>query len=219
MPSHGATCDLPARPPAPADPTEAEQRRRVLAATARLVAAGGYGATTVNSIVAEARVGKETFYRCFEDREHCYLELYDEFAVEATSRIGGAFAEADRPWPERVARGLSAFIEFAQEQPAEVAACIGEPLAAGAAATSRYEDLLAAAAGLLRLGRSIDPRGAELPESLERTLAGGVAWMFARELDAHGPDSLDELLPDALRLLLAPYIGDAAADDVARRRR
>ena len=65
----------------------ADRRRRRLAEVAlELFAARGYNATSVEGIVARARMSKSAFYEFFSSKEHCFRDL---LALE-----GGALIEA-----------------------------------------------------------------------------------------------------------------------------
>jgi AcrR family transcriptional regulator len=162
----------------------AEQRRRILVATAELVAQRGYGATTVDLIATGAEVGKATFYRHFEGKEASYLSLCDELAAEAVREVGGAYYASAGPWPEQVTAALAAAFRLAQAKSLATRACLAEALGAG-------------------------------PAALEVTLAGGALWMIDRRLANEGPQALRALLPETLRFLLTPYVGDEQASQAA----
>lgn len=51
----------------------ADQRRRIFAAMAEVMAAKGYAGTTVGDIVTRARVSRPTFYAFFDDKRDCFL--------------------------------------------------------------------------------------------------------------------------------------------------
>ena len=200
------------------EPPATEQRRRILAATAELVAERGYAAVTVDLIATDAEVGKAIFYRHFEDKEASYLSLYDELAAEAVREVGGAYHASAGPWPERVTAALVAAFRLAGAKSLATRACLAEALGAGPLATERYERLRERFADLLRPGRALNARGEELPETLEVTLGGGALWMIDRRLTGEGPESLRALLPETLRFLLTPYVGDEQASQAAFRR-
>jgi AcrR family transcriptional regulator len=149
-----------------------------------------------------------------EDSEATYLALFDRLAEEASRRVRGAYEAAAGAWPERLTAALRALFDLAEERPDEVRACLGDALAAGPAAVERYERARECFAGLLRDGRPLNPRGADLPQGLEPTLAGGVFWMIDQRLANDGPESLDQLFPEALRFLLAAYLGEEQARQV-----
>ncbi|MEU0493870.1 helix-turn-helix domain-containing protein [Mycobacterium sp. NPDC006124] len=54
----------------------ADQRRRIFAAMAEVMAANGYANTTVSDIVTRARVSRPTFYQFFDDKRDCFLAGY-----------------------------------------------------------------------------------------------------------------------------------------------
>src|SRR6185312_3168987 len=111
-----------------------EQRRRILAATAELVAERGYAAVTVDLIAVEAKVGKATFYRHFEGKEAGYLCLYDELAAEAVREVGSAYHAGTGAWPARVTAALAAAFRLAEAKSLATRACLAEALGAGPAA-------------------------------------------------------------------------------------
>jgi AcrR family transcriptional regulator len=67
-----------------------EQHERVLLAARDVFAMRGYAGTSVDGIVARARVSRTTFYAFFENKEECLLAVY-RFGLE---RIGACVAEA-----------------------------------------------------------------------------------------------------------------------------
>ena len=53
------------------------QRSRMLAAAVDAVEEVGYARMTVAQVIARARVSRKTFYDVFEDREDCFLAVFD----------------------------------------------------------------------------------------------------------------------------------------------
>jgi AcrR family transcriptional regulator len=74
-----------------------EQRERVLLAARDVFATRGYAGTSVDDIVAAARVSRTTFYAFFENKEECLLAVY-RLGLE---RIGMCVAEAAARSTER----------------------------------------------------------------------------------------------------------------------
>src|SRR4051794_40144752 len=74
-------------PPAPVtrNSAHADQRRRILRSAAELTATRGYADVTVELIVKRARCSYKTYYKHFENKEDCYLALFDS-AVRNTER-------------------------------------------------------------------------------------------------------------------------------------
>lgn len=191
------------------------QRRRILDAAAKLFAERGFHRTTIEQIAHSAGIAEAAFYEVFEDEEECFLALFDRLIAEAERRIGESVAAESGAWPDQVRAALNALFGLAEVEPLAVRACLGEALVVGPAAVKRYERLRDELAPLLRSGRELKLRSAELPEALEETLAGGVLWMLQQRLLAGQAEHLDELLPEALQFLVAPYVGEEDATRLA----
>ena len=205
------------QPPGPEPVSRAEaaadQRRRILEATADLVAEQGYVNATIEQIVRRAKVGYATFYKHYTDKEEAFLALLDA-AVERTAYVvEEAFDGEAGPWPDKVGAGLGALLAQVAAHPNVARACLIEAPTAGPAAAARHEAALKRFAPLLRPGRELNPRRDKLPESLEETLVGGVLWVINQRLIAGEESKLRGLLPEALEFLLRPYVGE---DEAAR---
>jgi AcrR family transcriptional regulator len=201
----------PGPQPVSRDAAAADQRRRVLQATADLVAERGYQATTIEMIVRRAKVGYATFYKNFADKEECFIALFDAALERTVRRVEDAYEREAGPWPDRVGAALGALFEEIATHPTVARACLVEALTAGPEATARHEEALKRFAPFLRPGRELNPRQAELPETLEDTLAGGVLWVVNQRLVGDEVDQLRALLPETLEFLLRPYVGEEEA--------
>jgi AcrR family transcriptional regulator len=201
----------PGPEPVSRDAAAADQRRRILEATADLLAEHGYQGTTLEMIVRQAKVGYATFYKHYADRDEAFLALLDAATERTTERIEAAYKREEGPWPDRVGAALGAFFEDVAAHPNVARACLVEALTAGPEATARHEQALKRLAALLRPGRELNPRQAKLPENLEETLAGGVVWVLSQRLIGGEADKLRALLPETLEFLLRPYVGEDEA--------
>ena len=188
----------------------ADQRRRILEATADLVAENGYQGATIETIVRRAKVGYATFYKNFADKERCYLELLDAAYGVTFHRVQRAY-DREREWPDQVASGLGALFEQISAHPSIGRACLVEVLTAGPEAVARHEALLKRFTPLLKPGRKLNPRRAELPDTLEDTLTGGVLWVLNQRLIADEAEALKGLLPETIEFVLRPYVGEQKA--------
>lgn len=209
LPGHTARTP-PGEAPVPRDAAAADRRRRILTATAELVAKRGYHGTTLELIVRRAHIGYPAFYKCFEDKEAAFLALFDAIAARVAALVrDAAAAHAECPWPEQVAAALRALFEALAAEPLYARACLVEILTAGPAAVARYEAALRAIGPPVLLpGRRFNPRSAELSEALELTLTGGVAWIAYQRLVAGEAERIPALLPEALDFVLLPYLGE-----------
>ncbi len=188
----------------------ADQRRRILEATADLVADHGYQAATIETIVRRAKVGYATFYKNFEDKQQCYLALLDAAYGVTAHRVRRAY-DREQEWPDQVAAGLGALFETIAEHPSVGRACVVEALTAGPEAVARHEAMLREFIPLLKAGRELNPRRAQLPETLEDTLVGGVLWVLNQRLIAGEAGALRGLLPETIEFVLRPYVGEDRA--------
>jgi AcrR family transcriptional regulator len=193
----------------------ADQRRRILEATADLVAEHGYQGATIETIVRRAKVGYATFYKSFADKEQAYLSLLDT-AYDLTARRVQQAYDRENDWPDRVAAGLGALFEQIVEHPNVARACLVEALTAGPEAVARHEATLKRFAPLLSPGRELNPRRAELPDTLEDTLTGGVLWVINQRLIADDVEALKGLLPETIEFVLRPYVGEDKAAQEAQ---
>jgi AcrR family transcriptional regulator len=193
----------------------ADQRRRILEATADLVAEHGYQGATVEAIVRRAKVGYATFYKNFEDKEQSYLELLDAAYGVTFHRVQKAY-DREQEWPDQVAAGLGALFEQIAAHANIGRACLVEVLTAGPEAVARHESLLKRFLPLLKPGRELNPRRAELPDTLEDTLTGGVLWVINQRLIAGEAEALKGLLPETIEFVLRPYVGEDKAAQEAQ---
>jgi AcrR family transcriptional regulator len=201
--------------PEPVSRTEvaADQRRRILEATADLVADRGYAEATIEQIVRRAKVGYATFYKQFADKEEAFLALLDAGIERTVYLVEEAYDREDGPWTDKVGAGLGALLDVAAKHPNVARACLVEAPTAGPEAAARHEAALKRFAPLLEGGRELNPRRDKLPASLEETLAGGVLWVIGQRLIAGEEEKLRALLPETLEFLLRPYVGE---DEAAR---
>ncbi len=196
------------------------QRERILRITAELIAKRGYADTTTELIVRRAKVGYGTFYKFFDDKEAAFLALFDETFKTYSKLIAESFGpDGDgRPWAERIAEAIRTFYEAIAADPPLWRACLVESLTAGPVVLGRQEAAISRLAEILKPGRGESPESAELPPTLERTLAGGIIWIaHQRLIVGEAAEALPKLLPEAIQFVLSPYLGEEAAVAVANR--
>jgi AcrR family transcriptional regulator len=208
----------PDAPPASVtrESAHSDQRSRILTAVAELVAEDGYTELTVELIIKRARVSYRTFYKHFSDKEDCLLAHYDAVLRQAEKEIRRRLAAEARPWPEQVALALRALVELIVARPEMASGIVVEAPTVGPRILDRYEQASKAFVPLLQEGRELSPRGAELPSTVEATLAGSVFWSLYQRLIVGESDRLPELLPELTELVLRTYIGPAEASRVAQ---
>lgn len=206
-----ASRELPGPQPVSRDAAAADQRRRILAATADLVAEQGYAAVTMEMIVRRAKVGYATFYKSYAGKEEAFLALLDAAIERTATRVEDAYKRETGPWTDRVGAALGELFKEIAANPNVARACLVESLTAGPEAVTRHEAALKRLAPLLRPGRELNPRRERLPDSLEDTLAGGILWVVNQRLIAGEAGKLRGLLPETLEFVLRPYVGEEEA--------
>jgi AcrR family transcriptional regulator len=195
---------------------QADQRRRILRAIGELVAKRGYGDVTVELIVKRAHVSYKTFYKHFSGKEECFQELFDSAFLTTERTIRRRLDAEEMPWAEQVALALRTLTELIVAEPIIARAVIVEAPTVGPGILERYEKATKALVPLFRAGRELNPRGDELPETIEDTLAGSVFWSAYQRLIVGEADRLPELLPELIELVLRTYLGQDEAARVAR---
>src|SRR4249919_759990 len=185
------------------------KRRRIMDAIAELSAEQGYDATKIGDVVRRAGVARKTLYDNFDGKEEVFLSAFDTAFDEVTRRVEEACAVTAGDWDERLAAGLAAFLDYVAEQPALARMCMIESLSATPAAKERYEDALGA---FVELTSRIVPRDDRLPETIDETVVGGVAWIVYQKIRRGEATRAKELLPELTEFVTAPYLGAAAAE-------
>jgi AcrR family transcriptional regulator len=188
---------------------EEHQRSRVVEAAIAVFAEQGYPATTVDDLVAAARMGVGSFYSLFGGKEECLLAAYDRILDEVRPILVEAAAAAGS-WEAQLCLGLRALLEWTASEPARARVALVEVQTGGPAPLARYEETLAGAAEFLALGRA-GREALALPESQERTAVSGVAWLLQGRLVLDEADSIPALFEEVGALLLEPYLGVEAA--------
>lgn len=218
LPGRADRVTLEEEPPASVTRSSAheDQRRRILRAVGEVVAERGYPDVTVELIVKRAHVSYKTFYKHFAGKEDCFIDLFEVTFASSERAIRERLAAAPGPWPDQVVLALRTFVEQILADPVIARAVIVESPSVGPAITERYEQATKALVPLFRAGRELNPRGAELPETIEATLAGAVFWSAFERLIIGAPEQLAAYLPVLVELILRTYLGPAEAARIAR---
>jgi AcrR family transcriptional regulator len=199
---------IPVRPELPREFVAVHKRRRIMDAIAELTAEHGYDATKIGDIVRRAGVARKTLYDNFEGKEEVFLAAFDAAVDEVLRRIEEDCAEVEGGWEEQVQAGLAAFLRYVAEEPALARMCLIEALSATPAATERYEDAMQR---FVDLTKRVVPQDDQLPETIEETLVGGVAWIVYQQIRRDEAEKAEDLLPELFEFMLAPFHGAAEA--------
>jgi AcrR family transcriptional regulator len=196
------------------DVVAAHQRERLFEATVELVAKRGYRNTSVDHIVKAARVGYVAFYDLFADKEACFLAAFDRIVEEATEELMEAVA-GEEEWPRQMAAALGCLLDLIAADPRRARIALIEVQAVGPEGYARYEQVIDRAVPVLRQGRELSEEAAQLSETLEEAVLGGIIWIVHQRLVKGELDDTEDLLRQSIQIALSPYTGDAEAKRVA----
>ena len=117
--------------------TDAEHpfRRRLLDGLADSIAERGYRETTIADIVRHARTSKRTFYREFNGKEECFIELLRTANEEMIAQIKSA-VDPEAFWQDQIRQAIDAYVDSIESRPAVTLSWIRELPALGAAVRS-----------------------------------------------------------------------------------
>lgn len=144
----------------------AGHRERLIAAMAASIQEQGYRDTTVADVVRIARTSRRNFYEHFEDRDSCFLALFDA-TNEAMMNAVAAAVHPDRPLDEQVDAAVDAYIDNVAQRPALYASFVRELPGLGQAGADRglatLERFAALLVTLVESGREVQPELAVRP--------------------------------------------------------
>jgi AcrR family transcriptional regulator len=189
------------------------QRERLLAAVVRVSAAKGYQASSVADILKQAGVGRETFYRHFNDKEACFVAANDALVESLEGRVVEAY-EQPGEWPQRVRNGLAVALEWFAANPQVGRVMMIEMGTVGPIAGARFRDTLRRFTVLLDDGRDLVDHASDLP-NLANIAGGAVFARVYEEVSLDKAANLPQLLPHLTFELLLPYLGEEAAAKAA----
>lgn len=202
------------RPELPREFVASHKRRRMMDAVAELTSEGGYEATKIADIVRRAAVARKTLYDNFDGKEDLFLSAIDATTTEMRELVEDACAQASSSEAGIVA-GLEALLEFVAENPAAARMCMVEAISATPGSARLYD---AAVRDFVELFRKSAPPGADLPETIEESLVGGVAWIVQLQIRRGEAEQAPELLPELSQFVLSPYLGVGEVVDTGRRK-
>lgn len=94
----------------------AQQRERLLLATAQLMVERGCTGTTIERIAKAAGVSSITFYDHFASKEEALVAAFERAVEEGRERLARE-VPSDLPWPEQVREGLRVLLATIAARP------------------------------------------------------------------------------------------------------
>ncbi|WP_445150109.1 TetR/AcrR family transcriptional regulator [Baekduia sp. Peel2402] len=177
------------------DEAAGSERARLIAGMADALTAMTYTEVTVEAVVERAGLRRATFHQHFDDVEDCYLAAYatcgDLLRAQTTAAVLGS---AGRPYEERIAAGVSAYLGTLAEEPGLARAFVRDVHRAGPEALRRRRAVLQQFAQMmvtlaeqhadeLPPGYAVHPHMAiELAEAMEELVLLNLAEDRAQDL-------------------------------------
>jgi AcrR family transcriptional regulator len=203
----------------PREAVRASQKERLLKAMAELVGERGYEATTAPQVIATARVSSNTFYSFFSDKTDCFIALVDERSEELVGLLVPDEPEPANP-VEALAmldRGIHAYLDWCQNDPAVARAYFVELPTAGARAIEqrdRSDEKFAAVHRLIaERARKVYPDATPVREVDVRASVILTTELVGRHVRSGRLDQVDELYSDLRYLLLRLLVGERGVED------
>lgn len=189
---------------------ERNQRDRVVAAVAQVMAEHGYGGFTVERITGLARVSRTTFYGHFANKREALIGSHELIF----RRFLGLVQDACRgqvEWGDKVRAAIGVTLGFAKSEPAQAQLLVAGFFVADQALARRTQVSYDRLAEMLGEGRGHSPLAAVMPEMTERALIGAIATILARGLVSAEPEPFAGLHSQLTEFTLIPYFGRAEA--------
>jgi AcrR family transcriptional regulator len=147
---------------------------------------GGFRPVTVAEVVRHARTSRRTFYQPFDDREACFLALFDVVSARLLETIADA-ATGDGPFGDRVDRAMAAYLGALAAEPVITRACIQETPSIGPEGMARVSAMNELwAHQIMRLveeARQHDDTLRPLPLEVATIITGGFRDLVVTALD------------------------------------
>lgn len=189
----------------------ASQQERLLEAICELTVSEGFGAITVNQLIARAGVAKPTFYEHFESKEACLFMWVDREIERLIEAIANA-VQNESTTEDRVRMGVTAVVEFMAANEDRARVLLLECFAAGRTVQRRidaaYEQLAQLYQALREQWRVDHPEYPPMSRVRARAIVGAIKDPLAGAVrDGRAEDSLlicDEII-DIVTLLAAGH--------------
>jgi AcrR family transcriptional regulator len=194
----------------PANVVASEYHSRIVEATARVVRAKGYPASTIADIVAAAGTSRGVFYSQFQNKQEAFLAAQTAALQHGLIQASAAFFTG-RGWPEQVWNGLDALFGYLADRPDVAHLMLIEPYAAGLAAQERIVDTMRTLSLFLEEGYHRGTRAEDLPRTCSEAIAGAIHELLYDAAEHDRVPELRELLPQAVYVALGPFLGPVRA--------
>ena len=194
------------------------QRERIVDATAEIVAEKGLAALTIPEIARRANVSNQTFYEIYPSKHDAFLGA-QKVGMHQALRAGVEAWKAQMPdWPQAIAAGLRAVIDYLLAEPAHAHLSIVDTFGASPGTIEIRGETLRAFAGYFGPGYEHARGARQVPAITAEAVVGGCWQVLHHYVENGRLAELPDAAPQLTFLLLAPFLGaERAADRAAAR--
>lgn len=192
------------------------QRARMLSAAIEAIKENGYSHLTVAQVIARAKVSRKTFYDLFEDREDCFLAVFEVTVGQLGSRVIEAY-QGESSWRDGMRVGVAALLSFIDEDPELARLCVVDALGGGARVLAERARVIAALREAVDLGREGSGIGSEPPGVTAEGVVGAVLAVLHTRLLERSREPYIELHGPLMSMIVLPYMGARVASSELRR--
>lgn len=191
------------------------QRARMLSAAVDAIKESGYAQLTVAQVIARAKVSRKTFYDLFEDREDCFLAVFEVTLSQLSARVARAY-KAESNWREGVRAGLAALLWSIDEDPELARLCVVDALGGGARVLTARARTIVVLRETIDLGRQPGAKNGPPAVTAEGVIGAVLAVLHARLLE-RSTEPYVALHGSLMSMIVLPYLGTRAASVELRR--
>ncbi|MBA2541256.1 MAG: TetR/AcrR family transcriptional regulator [Deltaproteobacteria bacterium] len=187
---------------------QSDQRTKLLDAATSVIAAVGFGETTVEAIVERAGMSRRTYYEHFTDVRDVLAQIYERASSISLAMVTSS-ARAHTAPLEALRAGLAAYFLAVSTYPEVARVMFQEYRQGGRDFEARYQrDSARYAELLLELLGAVHTAGAITKKPTEATvfaIAKGIEGLAVRAIAKQEQHALPALLPELVELTLAPF--------------
>ncbi len=192
----------------------AVQRERILHATAQVICAKGYPASTVADIAGAAGISREVFYGLFKDKRDAFLQAQQLVFEQMIAASAGAFFTSEAAWPERIWEALRTTTAWTLDQPTLAHFDFIEAYALGPSDARRVDQNVLAFNVFLEEGYRYRPQAAEVSRLFAEAISGSVLELAAFYIRHDRVSETPGLLPLLAYVILSPFTGVEEANQL-----
>jgi AcrR family transcriptional regulator len=193
----------------------ANQRERIVDATAAIVAEKGLAALTIPEIARRASVSHQTFYDIYPSKHHAFLGA-QKVGMHQALRMGVEAWESQMPdWPMAISAGIRAVVDYLVSEPAHAHLSIVDGFGASPETIKARDEILRAFAIYFKQGYELAPEGVEVPAIAAEAVVGGCWQVLHHYIENDRINELPGASPQLTYMLLTPFLGATRAAEVA----